>query len=177
MAIVNLAALASIGPLFSLAAVTGIAQGLFGLWPGLGLAILGWAATLALLARGYYSAARTPAALTAGLKLVERRFSEGDSIIREGDPATCLYVIISGKVQVWRKDEYGARIDIAELVPGQFFGEMGLLNSGTRTASVEAVGPVRLFEVSREMFETIVSQSGSVATLVREVAERRRSPG
>ncbi len=175
MVTTKLVAAAGIGALCSLAAVTGVAMDWFGLWSGLALALLGWVATTGLFVLGLTLGGASQVPLTAGLKLVERRFSEGENIIREGDTATCLYVIISGKVQVWRKDDYGARIDIAELVPGQFFGEMGLLNGGTRTASVDAIGAVKLFEVSREMFEAIVSQSGSVGTMIREIAERRQS--
>ncbi len=170
----QLTAIASLGPLAGAAAVIGIAMNAFGLWPALALLVLGWAATAYAFARAT-RAGGAPIRMPAGLRLVERDFADGEIVIREGDPATCLYVIVSGKVQVWRNDEYGGRIDVAELVPGQIFGEMGLLNGGTRTASVEAVGRARMFEVPREMFETIISQSGSVATMVREIAARRQA--
>ena len=70
---------------------------------------------------------------------VERSFKEGAVIIKQGDPGIGLYVICSGKVKIVKETAGGGKLDIAELGPGDFFGEMAVLDNGPRSANVIAL--------------------------------------
>jgi serine/threonine protein phosphatase PrpC len=80
-----------------------------------------------------------------------RKFSPGDEIIREGTTADRMYVIVGGEVEVTRRGK-----KIAELLVGQHFGEMALLDHRPRTATVKAVSATRTLELSRENFNDLM---------------------
>lgn len=66
-------------------------------------------------------------------------FNKGEVIFRQGDPGNCMYDIVWGSVGVYA--EYGTPNEkkLAELRPGDFFGEMGLLEQSPRSATVVAL--------------------------------------
>ena len=66
-------------------------------------------------------------------------FKKGEVIFRQGDPGNCMYDILWGSVGVYA--EYGTPNEkkLAELRPGDFFGEMGLLEQSPRSATVVAL--------------------------------------
>jgi CRP/FNR family cyclic AMP-dependent transcriptional regulator len=66
-----------------------------------------------------------------------RVYAGGEPIIRQGNPASALYVIVRGKVRVHEGGEDGQTI--GQLHPGDFFGELALIEDHPRTASVTAV--------------------------------------
>jgi CRP-like cAMP-binding protein len=65
--------------------------------------------------------------------------SAGQSLLRQGAPADAFFVIDRGRASVKRDDQ-----QIADLGPGDFFGELGLLRGGERTASVVAATDMRV---------------------------------
>lgn len=69
------------------------------------------------------------------------RFSAGATIVEEGEPATTVYWIERGKVEVVKVDEHGRAQRIAELGPGRYFGELAATLGVRRTASVRAIEP------------------------------------
>jgi CRP/FNR family transcriptional regulator, cyclic AMP receptor protein len=79
-----------------------------------------------------------------------RRFSGGQSIFEEGELGDSLYVIVSGEVEVLRKDSSGAPRTISMLRPPMFFGEMSLIDKEYRSASVRARTDTELLQVSAE---------------------------
>jgi CRP/FNR family transcriptional regulator len=70
---------------------------------------------------------------------VPRSFEAGHVIFREGDQGDTAYVIRSGKVRVTRQHSSGRTITLAELRPGQIFGELAMFDHETRSATVEAI--------------------------------------
>ncbi|HET7684798.1 MAG TPA: cyclic nucleotide-binding domain-containing protein [Candidatus Limnocylindria bacterium] len=66
-----------------------------------------------------------------------RTYAAGDPIIRQDAPASALYVITKGRVRVHEGGDEGATL--TELIPGEFFGELALIEDRPRTASVTAV--------------------------------------
>ncbi len=88
------------------------------------------------------------AALAANLD--ERRFVAGETIFKAGDPGDSLYVIGAGEVEIFFKDNAGNKIVLERDEVGDFFGELSLLDKGTRTASAVAVRDVEALEVDRE---------------------------
>jgi len=65
-----------------------------------------------------------------------RAYAPGETIVREGAPASALYIILTGKVHVERGEGEGA--PVAYLGPGDFFGELALIEEHPRSATVVA---------------------------------------
>lgn len=84
-------------------------------------------------------------------------------IFREGDPGDNFYIISSGKVRVYRRNERGMERDLSVLGPGESFGEMALITGEPRTATVEAVEETRLMVLSKEEFDRILRECPNVS--------------
>ena len=92
-------------------------------------------------------------------------------IVSEGDPGSSAFVILSGTARVTIAGVQGA---VAELGPGQYFGEMSLLTGERRTATVSAVDDCRLMEITADAFRAFVlSNTAVLDALTAEVARRR----
>jgi CRP-like cAMP-binding protein len=85
----------------------------------------------------------------------------GKVLIRQGDAGDDLMVIVSGQVGVERD---GARIN--QLGPGDFFGEIALIERGPRTATVTAEAPTRLLVVNHRDFHALMEEFPAVAAEV-----------
>ena len=92
----------------------------------------------------------------------------GDAVIRQGDPGDRFYAIKQGKVRV---SVHGRHI--AELGPGMYFGEIALLRNVVRTASVTALGPLKLLALERDEFLAAVTGSKRSAEVAEAEIARR----
>src|SRR5207245_4506571 len=81
-------------------------------------------------------------------KLSYRRYAAGLQILAEGDPGRSFFVIVEGKVRIWKKLADGQELQLATLGEGAFFGEMALLSGAPRTANVSAEEDTELLEVT-----------------------------
>jgi CRP-like cAMP-binding protein len=82
----------------------------------------------------------------------EQRYMEGATIVREGDIGDTFYVILEGEAKV-----VGATGRVVNrLRPGEFFGEISLLDGGPRTASVVAATPLTMLALPRRAFLNVV---------------------
>src|SRR5204862_4804834 len=70
---------------------------------------------------------------------VPRAYLAGEAIFREGDSGDTCYVVRSGRVRVTRRHSDGRVLTLAELGPGQMFGELAMFDGETRSASVETI--------------------------------------
>ncbi len=77
-------------------------------------------------------------------------------IFREGDPGDSLYIISSGSVRVFRKNEAGMDMDLSIKGLGETFGEMALLTGESRTADVETLQETHLMALSKEDFDRLM---------------------
>src|SRR6476619_3879865 len=68
--------------------------------------------------------------------LVERRFDAGAPVVAEGEPGRSMYVVHSGELVVSKMGESGRAIHMTGLGPGDFFGEMTLIEVQNRSATV-----------------------------------------
>lgn len=122
----------------------------------------------------------TPEEIREIIQLAEHRALDGgDLLFEEGDAAEALYVVADGTIEVRTRTPGGESTVLAELGPGSVIGEMSILEGGERSATVEALGNVELFRVSRSAFESLRSQDRPVAykiimRLCRLLGERRR---
>ncbi len=64
------------------------------------------------------------------------------TIVEQGEPASCLYLILSGEVDVVQEQENGSQHQLSRLGPGEFFGELGVAHGTERSANVIAVDAV-----------------------------------
>ncbi len=102
-----------------------------------------------------------------------RCFEAGELVIRQGDRGCCAYVVESGTLEVFA-EEHGHRLELRRLGPGDVFGEMAILGGGLRSASVRALTPVRLTEVSAEALQQGLGLHGWLGTFVTALADRFR---
>ena len=94
--------------------------------------------------------------------------SYGDVVIQQGDPGDRFYAIEEGKIRVTVHGRH-----IAELGAGSYFGEIALLRNVRRTASVTALGPVKLLALERDEFLAAVTGSRRSAEAAEvEIARR-----
>ncbi len=96
----------------------------------------------------------------------------GQVICREGDPGSEFYVISSGEVRVTAESLEGEK-EVARLAHGSFFGEMAVLNGGTRTASCTAVGHVELIAFPLSAVEQILSEYPKAREVLHQVGVLR----
>jgi CRP/FNR family transcriptional regulator, cyclic AMP receptor protein len=80
--------------------------------------------------------------------LVERRFDVGATVVAEGEPGRSMFIVHSGELVVSKRGDSGREIRIAGLEPGDFFGEMTLLEMQNRSATVVAESPIVLYELT-----------------------------
>lgn len=106
-------------------------------------------------------------------KLSYRRFGPGETIIQEGDPGRSFFVIVEGKVRVFKKLADGQDLQLAELGEGAFFGEMALLSGAARTAHVAALEDTELLEVTDVVLHEIVEKHPSVASSLKNFYRQR----
>ena len=112
---------------------------------------------------------RELAIISRAAKIVDHK--EGTLIAREGERGVGLFLILEGQCRV----SIGGKTK-ATLGPGDFFGEVALLDGGPRTATVTAMGPVRLVGITGWVFRGLLMEHPSIALKTLEaVAGRLRT--
>lgn len=77
----------------------------------------------------------------------QKSFKRDEIIFRQGDPSPCMYSVLKGKVGIYLDYGGGNETKLAELLQGQFLGEMGMLNSAPRSSSAVALEDDTLLEI------------------------------
>lgn len=108
-----------------------------------------------------------------------KRAERGAFVVRAGEGTDSLYVLLAGRAKVTNTDEEGREIILAWLGPGEFFGEMGLIDGSPRSANVVAAEPCELLFLSKEAFQRCLQDNFQVAqklmkTLVLRLREADR---
>jgi len=105
-----------------------------------------------------------------------KRFAAGDAIMRQGDASDALHVITKGRVRVERSQAGETSLILAELGAGDVIGEMGLLDSAPRSATVTALEDTETLEIHATVMALVVIQYPQVsAALLRILSRRLRS--
>ncbi|UPJ50010.1 cyclic nucleotide-binding domain-containing protein [Bradyrhizobium sp. 200] len=86
--------------------------------------------------------------------LVERHFEAGAAVVAEGEPGRSMFIVHSGELVVSKLGDFGRVIRMAGLEPGDFFGEMTLIEMQNRSASVVAESPTVLYELTAQKLYT-----------------------
>jgi CRP/FNR family transcriptional regulator, cyclic AMP receptor protein len=104
-----------------------------------------------------------------------QKYKKGNIVVLEQESGAALFVIITGKVKVVRMDEDGREVILSMFGPGEFFGEMSLLDGLARSASVVATVKSELFMIHRRDFLELLNEFPTVAiSLLSELAMRLR---
>ncbi len=101
-----------------------------------------------------------------------RMYHDGEVIVREGEVGDRMYVIQSGRVRVTRNAE-GEEIHLTELKEGDFFGELAIIESEVRSATVRAFGDVMVLSIDKKNFLRRVHEDPSLAYLIVQRLSQR----
>lgn len=110
--------------------------------------------------------------------LGERRsFSKDVMLMKQGDPASTMFVILSGRVSVMREHrDLATPVLLANLGPGEIVGEMGLLDGEPRSATVTAIEDTIAVEVpGPALAECVAGYPDLYASLIKVLSRRLRS--
>lgn len=88
---------------------------------------------------------------------IVQRFSAGEVIISEGIISNNAYVVLSGEVRITKKIDKKTLV-IGTLKAGNVFGEMGLIASSVRSATVSALGDVEVGFIDKEKFDELLNE-------------------
>jgi CRP-like cAMP-binding protein len=99
-------------------------------------------------------------------------FEPGELICEQGEPADSLYLVRIGFVQVSQRHP-GGDLVLAYLSRGQYFGEMGLIAGGVRTACCRALDHVEVVRIRKEEFDVMVERFPAVRAKLQSEADRR----
>jgi NTE family protein len=114
------------------------------------------------------------AELSSIVPLMERReFRAGEVILRWGEPGDCLYVVESGLVSVVVPQRSGSETMLAQLGPGQIFGEMAILTGQPRSAEVRAVVDCAVHALSVTSFFKVAGRSPTMLLNIGRVLASR----
>jgi CRP/FNR family transcriptional regulator, cyclic AMP receptor protein len=91
----------------------------------------------------------------------ETEVASGKHLVDQGDQSHNLFVIVDGAAEVYRDGR-----SVAELGPGDFFGEIALIERGPRTATCTAEAPTRLLVVNHRDFHSLMEEFPEIATQV-----------
>ncbi len=115
--------------------------------------------------------------------LAERRFDAGATVVAEGEPGHSMFIVHTGQLVVSKRGEGGSVIHMADLAPGDFFGEMTLIEIQNRSATVVANSSTVLYELTARALYTCYKSDIHAYVMVmqninRELCRRlRRSDG
>ncbi|HYR75386.1 MAG TPA: DUF1003 domain-containing protein [Pyrinomonadaceae bacterium] len=102
-------------------------------------------------------------------------FKNGEVIFNEHDRGDSLYVVERGSVRIWVIDEDVNEVTLAELRPGEFFGEMAVLDRGERSSSATAIGDTHLHRLSSDDFQQfLIEHPDAAIDVICEIAARMR---
>jgi uncharacterized membrane protein len=102
-------------------------------------------------------------------------YKAGDTIFHEHDRGDALYILEEGSVRIWVMDEDVHEVTLAELKPGDFFGELAVLDRGERSSSATAITDIHLHRLSSDDFQQfLISHPDASIDVICEIAARMR---
>jgi CRP-like cAMP-binding protein len=95
-------------------------------------------------------------------------FDSGQIIVTQGTPGQAFYLVLSGRVEILRDNR-----SLGAFGPGDFFGEMSLLDQAPRSATIRALEPTECLMLSSWDFKSLLERHPSIAIKLLEVLSRR----
>ncbi|ETW94592.1 MAG: hypothetical protein ETSY1_34180, partial [Candidatus Entotheonella factor] len=101
-------------------------------------------------------------------------YRPGNDIIRQGEPALNFYILVHGEVEVIRTNmDSGETTQLGILGPGDFFGEMALIDERPRSATIRALTPVEVLVMGKNLFSSISNALAPFRHVIAEAIKRR----
>jgi CRP/FNR family cyclic AMP-dependent transcriptional regulator len=97
---------------------------------------------------------------------VRRAVPRNVMLFLQGDPGTSLYEVVSGKLKAFVDDERGNQVILNVIGPGEYFGELALIDGGPRSASVVTLTDTTLDVISQEHFQRFLEHHPEAAVAV-----------
>jgi CRP/FNR family cyclic AMP-dependent transcriptional regulator len=122
-----------------------------------------------------------PTLSSADLQLIAdhglvRTYPRNTVLVTEGDSTDSFYIILSGKVKVFLSDERGREVLLNIQGPGEYFGELALIDEAPRSASIQTLKPTQLAIVSRAGFRNCLADHPQIAVeLISALVHRVRT--
>ena len=107
-------------------------------------------------------------------KVKQQIVKKGQVIFKEGDQADSLYFVRKGSVKISRRDKEGQDIVQTYLPAGSIFGEMAIIDSTPRSATVTAAVPSELLSIDQQTAQEFFSNNPEVFAAVAKIADNRR---
>jgi CRP/FNR family cyclic AMP-dependent transcriptional regulator len=119
---------------------------------------------------------------TLATVVTRKSLARGATVMVAGDQTDSLYIILSGRLKVMMSDAEGKEVILSILGPGEFFGEMGLIDDSPRSASVVGIEPCELLSIAKRDFNKCLADNFEMAMavmrgLVRRLREADRKIG
>src|SRR6266568_3324166 len=106
--------------------------------------------------------------------LKEVKVVENDVIFQQGDAGDSLYIVLQGRVRIATTDQLGRERVLAFYGPGEFFGDMAVLTGAPRSATATASTDLRLLQLRKDDFDTLLATSvGIMRGMLRVMVERQ----
>jgi CRP/FNR family transcriptional regulator, cyclic AMP receptor protein len=114
--------------------------------------------------------------------VARRSATRSTTIMAGGDATDSLYIVLSGRLKVMMSDSDGKEVILSILGPGEFFGEMGLIDDEPRSASVVTIEPCELLAIAKRDFKKCLVENSEMSMavmrgLVRRLREADRKIG
>lgn len=113
-------------------------------------------------------------------ELPARTVTVGEIVVEEGDTRREMYVVVGGELEVVKQGPRGGEVRVALFGPGDWFGEMSIIEVQPRSASVRAVAPTMLVQISTEEVDRLLyrrdpkAYSLFIMNIARELSRRLR---
>jgi len=108
---------------------------------------------------------------------VSASYTFGQEIVREGEPADALYVLVSGRARVFKRATGGEEMSLGAVGRGETFGEGDLLDQGTLAVTVRASGDVEVLRLDQSVVRALIQKRPEIRELIELQARRRQLQG
>jgi len=105
--------------------------------------------------------------------VTRRSLPRSTTVMASGDPTDSLYIVLSGRLKVMMSDAEGKEVILSILGPGEFFGEMGLIDDAPRSASVVSIEACELLSIAKRDFKKCLAENFEMAQAVMRGLVRR----
>jgi CRP/FNR family transcriptional regulator, cyclic AMP receptor protein len=103
--------------------------------------------------------------------VMEKSYAEGETVFAEGDVGRALFIVARGSVRLYQGKKTSGK-DVALLEPGDFFGEMALLDELPRSASAQAASPATLYILYKSQLDALLAENPAAAVKVLHALAR-----
>jgi CRP-like cAMP-binding protein len=123
-----------------------------------------------------YFAGLSPAELDSTKRFTfERKAERGEIIVYEGEPAEALFFVVAGAVKVFKTSAEGKEQILSIVRPGESFNDVPIFDDGLTPASVQAMGPVILYELKKSELRALLRTHPQIAiNTIKVLAEQVR---